>query len=508
MVPSTLGTVSESSEPVGHGWRPRRAPNPERPQDIFVSSPFARLARVHAFSVAGDALIAVALANSLFFSIDPQAARWRVALYLLLTMAPFAVVSPLIGPAIDRAGGGRKWMVMGSAALRVLICIVMVGNLDSLWLFPEAFAILVLGKGYQVAKSAIVPTTVRTDAELVEANSKLSLISGLAGVIAVPPGLLLAKLGGSEWVIGLAAMVFTVAAMAATRLPDTPVATEPADEAERQELHSMGIHLASGAMGVLRGVVGFLAFLLAFELRRNDDPTWHFGIIVAFSAAGGLLGAALSPRIRRSTDEEDMLIGALGAAVLASLLAAWIGGLWGMAFIALALGITAGAAKLSFDSIVQRDAPDANRGRMFARFETRFQIYWVLGAFIPVVLPIPARVGELLVAFAAAFALVTYVVGRRSVREQASRPESSRRRRREPQAPASVSSSLKAWVQHLRSRRRAKGERSDAPGPADAPSAADDPAADPAASPVPGLDPVPPATRRSHRRVGGRSSRT
>ena len=227
MVPSTLGTVSESSEPVGHGWRPRRAPNPERPQDIFVSSPFARLARVHAFSVAGDALIAVALANSLFFSIDPQAARWRVALYLLLTMAPFAVVSPLIGPAIDRAGGGRKWMVMGSAALRVLICIVMVGNLDSLWLFPEAFAILVLGKGYQVAKSAIVPTTVRTDAELVEANSKLSLISGLAGVIAVPPGLLLAKLGGSEWVIGLAAMVFTVAAMAPDRSPASFIAPKP-----------------------------------------------------------------------------------------------------------------------------------------------------------------------------------------------------------------------------------------------------------------------------------------
>lgn len=470
-----------------------------------MSSPFARLARVHAFSVAGDALIAVALANSLFFSIDPQAARWRVALYLLLTMAPFAVVSPLIGPAIDRAGGGRKWMVMGSAALRVVICIVMVGNLDSLWLFPEAFLILVLGKGYQVAKSAIVPTTVRTDAELVEANSKLSLISGLAGVIAVPPGLLLAKLGGSEWVIGLAAMVFTVAAMAATRLPNTPVAPEPADEAERTELHSMGIHLASGAMGLLRGVVGFLAFLLAFELRRHDDPTWHFGVIVAFSAAGGLLGAALSPRIRRTTDEEDMLIGALGATVAASLLAAWVGGLWGMAFIALGLGITAGAAKLSFDSIVQRDAPDANRGRMFARFETRFQIYWVLGAFLPVVLPIPARLGELMVAVAAAFALASYVIGRRSVREQASRSASSRRRRREPQAPASVSTSLKAWVQHLRARRRAKGDDRSVPQADGDPPATN--GTSPDAAPVPGRDPVPPTSRRSHRRVGGRSSR-
>ena len=467
--------MSESTGASGNGWRPARTPPAERPQDKFVSSPFARLARVHAFSVAGDALIALALANSLFFSIDPTAARWRIALYLLLTMAPFAVVSPLIGPAIDRARSGRKWMIMGSAALRVVICIFMVGDLDSLLLFPEAFAILVLGKGYQVAKSALVPTTVRTDAELVEANSKLSLISGLSGVVAVIPGLLLLRLGGSEWVVGLAAMVFTVAAMASSRLPNTPVAPEPRTEAERAELHSMGIQLASGAMGLLRGVVGFLAFLLAFELRRNDDPTWHFGIIVAASAAGGLMGAALSPRIRRTTGEEDMLIGALSATVGASLLAAWVGGLWGMSFIALAIGITAGAAKLSFDSIVQRDAPDANRGRMFARFETRFQVYWVIGAFLPVVLPIPARLGELMVAIAAAFALASYVLGRRSMRDQAERP-AGRRRRREPQAPASVTTSVKAWVAHRRAAKRREAEGDAPPEPVDPLAPLDEPA--------------------------------
>lgn len=433
-----------------------RKPHPDHPHEAFISSPFARLARVHAFSVAGDALIAVALANSLFFSIDPTQARWKVALYLVLTMAPFAVVSPLIGPAIDRAKSGRKWMVVGSAGLRVVICIFMVGDLDSLLLFPEAFAILVLGKGYQVAKSAIVPTTVRTDAELVEANSKLSLISGLAGFAAVVPGLILLKLGGSEWVIGLAAMVFTVAALAATRLPATPIAVEPVNEAERSELHSTGIQLAAGGMGLLRGVVGFLAFLLAFELRRNDDPTWHFGVIVAASAVGGLIGAGLAPRIRQTTVEEDMLIGSLGFTVVVALLAAWAGGLTGYAVIALAVGLTAGTAKLAFDSIVQRDAPDANRGRTFARFETKFQIIWVLGAFIPVLLPIPARLGLLMVAVVAAFAAASYLVGRRAAREQASRPAS--RRGREPQPPASVLSSVRGAIGHHRAVRKARAE--------------------------------------------------
>ncbi len=139
----------------------------------FVVSPFVRLSRVHGLSAAGDAMIAVALAGSLFFSIDPSAARWRVGLYLGLTIAPFALVSPLIGPALDRARGGRRMMMVLMNAARVVVALLMVTNLDSLLLFPLAFSILVLQKGYSIAKAAIVPTTVKSHSELVE---KLSLI--------------------------------------------------------------------------------------------------------------------------------------------------------------------------------------------------------------------------------------------------------------------------------------------------------------------------------------------
>ena len=69
--------------------------------------------------------------------------------------------------------------------------------------------------------------------------------------------------------------------------------------------------------------------------------------------------------------------------------------------------------KLAFDSLVQRDAPDANHGRTFARFEARFQVAWVVGAFLPVALPIPARLGSLLVAAGIGFALGSFIVGRR-----------------------------------------------------------------------------------------------
>jgi len=77
--------------------------------DLFDQrSPFGRLALTHVLMTAGDTLFAVSLAGSLFFSISPTAAKDKVLLYLLLTMGPFAVVAPALGPLIDRSRGARR----------------------------------------------------------------------------------------------------------------------------------------------------------------------------------------------------------------------------------------------------------------------------------------------------------------------------------------------------------------------------------------------------------------
>lgn len=420
----------------GPGWNVFAGPGgpPERSADHFVASPFTRLARVHATQVAGDALIAIALANSLFFSIPTGEARGQVALYLVLTMAPFAVVAPLIGPAIDRAANGRRLMVIGMCASRVLVGLLMIWNLDDLLLFPAALLMLVLGKGYGIAKSAIVPTTVSTDQELVEANSKLSIITGLSGVVAGVPGVILGWIGGPEWIVGFAIVVFGLSTVLAFALPVAAVAAEPAGEAEEAELRSRGIFLAASSMGLMRGIVGFLLFLLAFALRAS--PTWELGAAVVASVAGSFVGSVLAPRVRRTTQEEDILVGSLLIATVVALLAAWAGGLAAAVLLTFAVGFSANTAKLAFDSIVQRDAPDADRGRSFAQFETRFQIFWVVGAFLPVIIPIPARLGFLIVALVAGFAAVTYWIGRRDA--AAGRPPRSVRgpsRRGDPPAP-------------------------------------------------------------------------
>ncbi|HUF34040.1 MAG TPA: MFS transporter [Acidimicrobiales bacterium] len=398
-----------SGPPPPEGWRPL-APSPT--PGATATAPFARLARAHAFSSAGDTLIAMALAGSLFFSISPDAARTRVALYLVLTMAPFAVVAPLIGPWIDRKEGGRRSMVVLSAAIRAVLCLVMADSLDSLLLFPLAFAVLVLGKGYQVARVSLVPGLVRDESELVEANSKLTLISGIVGFIAAIPGVVLLQLG-SPWVLLLAALVFCAGTVAATRIPPTAVAPEVAGPEERAELRSAGILLAASAMAVLRGVVGFLAFFAAFYLRGDDAPAWWFGVVLGASAVGALLGASVAPFVRRHIREERILLSMLALVSFGALLALNTSGRESVALLAGLVGVAASAGKLSFDSIVQRDAPDANQGRSFARFETRFQLVWVAGAFLPVVIPLPLGVGYTGMAVTTAVAAFLYATGRK-----------------------------------------------------------------------------------------------
>src|SRR4051812_38164670 len=103
------------------GWRPlsKPAPSPDELARHFAVSPFARLARTHGALAAGDTAVAIALAGSLFFDVDPTSARWKVALYLLLTVMPFTLVAPFVGPVLDRTLGGRRFVVIANAMLRV-----------------------------------------------------------------------------------------------------------------------------------------------------------------------------------------------------------------------------------------------------------------------------------------------------------------------------------------------------------------------------------------------------
>ena len=394
--------------------------NPMQDPRTMGLSPFGRLAVAHAVSMIGDACVTVALAGTLFFNISPGAARPKVLLYLLLTVAPFALVAPVIGPLLDRSRGGRRTLMSAGCFGRAGLCVLMAGNVNTLLLFPLAFGVLVLAKGHQVAKSALVPAMVPDEAALVTANSRLALISIAAGAIGGIPAAVVLKLTGADWVLVCAAIAFTVAGFLALRVPRGDRGATPETPEERAELHAPSIVLAGTAMALLRAGVGFLTFLVAFGLKAGKEPTWFFGAVLAVSAVGGFIGNVLAPFLRRRIREEWILVGSLLAPALVALWAARTGGRWAYLFTAIFVAAGAAAGKVAFDSLLQRDGPDDLRGRAFARFETRFQLVWVLGALIPVALfdVMDARVGFFVLAIMLGFGGVSYVIGLRAARDR------------------------------------------------------------------------------------------
>jgi hypothetical protein len=283
----------------------------------------------------------------------------------------------------------------------------------------------VCSKAYAITKSALVPTTVVNDEELVEANSKLQLLGVAVGMVGGLPAVGILKLFDAAWVLRMAAVVLIAAGIAGMRIEKAPADKLPGPPEQRSELHTAGIVLAASAMGLLRATVGFLTFLVAFGFRHEHAPSWWFGIVLMASMAGTLVGAAIAPLVRTKIREENILLGSLGMMTVVGIMASWGGDVrvWS-AVTAGAMGTAAAAGKLAFDSLVQRDAPDAARGRTFARFETRFQLSWVAGSFLPVVARIPIRPGVSVIASVLGFAAFTYMAGRRTMRQKHSHPPS------------------------------------------------------------------------------------
>ncbi len=352
--------------------------------------------------------MALALADSLFLSISPDAARSKVILFLAVSMAPFAVVAPLVGPFIDRMRGGQRMVVLIAGVLRALVLVGMANTLDSLTLFPLAFAALILSKTYAIAKSSLVPTTISNVDGLVEANSKLGQIAGITGfVVAVPAALL--QLISTQATLGFGVLAFLFAALNAYRLPKLVVASTPAGELETEELHSPSVVTAAMAMRILRGVVGFMFFHLAFWLRREIAGTAWFGLAIALSGLATLGANFMGPRLRRRLRVEMMLFTALVAIGLAGLAAAWSGRITAGILLAALVNAAAAIGRLAFEATVQSGAPDANRGRAFARFETQNQMAWVAGGLIPVVFTPSGWVGFAIVGVAGVAGAVMYV---------------------------------------------------------------------------------------------------
>ncbi|GAA4609235.1 MFS transporter [Actinoallomurus liliacearum] len=406
------------------------------------------LIELNALNSAGDALIAVALAGTMFFNLDVQQARGQVALYLLVTMAPFALVAPLIGPVLDHMRHARRIAIAGTMLARGLLCWGMAGAVlhkDPVTLMPAAFGALVLSKAFGVSRNAVTPRVLPPGLALVTANARASFTGLVAASIMAPLGAGLVAVANAGWALRAATVLFMVGAISAMRLPshvDTPeadVAQARSEEGEAtggaeertdgrgrwRTLLRVGPVVAEAmlANAALRAFSGFLILYLAFLLRTKGfvdavSPNIALGMLAAAAGAGGLAGTGLGALVKARAPRAIVFGTLLAATVTAAVCAAFFGLIAALvvAFVG-ALGQSLG--KLGLDAIVQREVGEEIRSSTFAVTETVHQLVWVVGGLTGLGMSIVAANGHIalaVVAGALALSLVTLAAPRRSRR--------------------------------------------------------------------------------------------
>jgi MFS family permease len=363
-----------------------------------------RLFDLHASSIAGDTLIAVGLAGTIFFAVPIGEARANVALYLLVTMVPFALLAPLIGPLLDHVRHGRRYALAATMLGRAMLAWLLADHMDNIALYPAAFGVLVLSRAYGVARAAAVPRLLPRRLGLSQANARGSVYGTLAGAVVVPLGIA-AFWFGPQWPLRVAAVIFLVGMVIALRLPaladsDPPEAPPRVFQLTVLRWSHMRIRVLTGRLvtatligGLIhRALYGFLLIFLAFTIREPGQlPTSLAGMELGEGAALGLISASLVVgtfvavavgsrlRIHRPVTVQA---GGLIVVTVVAVLTTWQFTLAMTALLCLTAAISSGFAKLAVDSSIQERLHERLRATAFAHSETLLMLAFVAGSAI------------------------------------------------------------------------------------------------------------------------------
>jgi MFS family permease len=406
----------------------------------------------------GDAFVVIALAGTLFFSSTAEQARGRAAFALIVTIAPYAILAPLVGPMLDRVRRGNKYILIGTLLARGLLCWGMAGAVqhnDVVTLLPAALGVLVLQKAYAVTKSAVTPRLLPPGITLVSANSRFNLASLLSTSVGAGLALGIDKVlgdhsGGAAWVLRLATVIYLASMVLGLRLPDRvdeqptveqpeatangaaaepgPIPTRPytvpgttsAPARRPFAIPKLGPAVieamqANATVRVFYGfMISFLAFILRTEKFGHVSDKIALGGLAAVIAIGGILGTGIGSALRSRAPQLLIFVVLVGS-MLVTIVGALMFGLPAVLIVALAATIAQTLVKASLDSILQREIPEERRSSAFSFSETVHQLALVIGGLIGLALSLTnsGLTGLTVAAVGLAFALCALLLSRR-----------------------------------------------------------------------------------------------
>ncbi len=416
----------------------------------------SRLVELHFSSTVGDTIMTLSLAGTMFFAAPTQQARGQVALFLLLTMVPFALMAPFVGPVLDRFRYGRRWAIGATMALRAFLCWVLAEGIDnnSTWLYPAALGCLVSSRAYQVTRASAVPRLLPDEYTLVSANSRVSMAGVIGAVLGGIAGMAFSRFGAA-WSLRLAFAVFVFSTIQSIRLPaaiDSTAGEEGLEDVNAPDADQMNpnpggpptrpIPVGAGGTGDAGGPIGrdtmmlrmrrrvasmpwpvmhalwstagtriltgfeimFLAFLTREHPIDNLRTEVVLGLVAAGAGVGNALGSAMGGFVRGHSPERIAALVLILSIVTCGLTAVFYS-LWTLIAVGFVNGFAAQVAKLCLDALVQRDIPESVRTSVFAWSETQLQVMWVIGGGLGISLPLIPTLGFWVVAVALAITL-------------------------------------------------------------------------------------------------------
>jgi MFS family permease len=382
----------------------------------------------------GDGLFQAGLAGAVLFNPERQADPAAIAAGFAVLLLPYSVVGPFAGALLDRWDRRRVLVAANLVrAMFVLFTAVAVGaGLDGVALYASALMVTGVSRFVGSGLSASLPHVVPSG-NLVEANALAATLGALTAVVGAGcavglRGLLGAGDGGSAWTTSFAVIGSVAAALLAARFRRGVLGPDQVDEPSRTVTAVAlglvdGARAAWGAPTVRANLVALLAHRAAFGasllitllLMRyafTDSGPFKAGMaglgeVAVAGGAGILLAGLMTDRVvdvlgRRGTVSAALVFAAaaqlgLGLPMVlpAILLAAF--------FITLAGQVI----KLCVDAAVQSDIGDEVRGRVFALYDTLFNVTQVAAvATAAAVVPMDGRSPGLIVT-----ATVVYLLG-------------------------------------------------------------------------------------------------
>ena len=386
---------------------------------------FRRLLTVRVAIQGADGLLQVALASFVLFSPERQPDAASIAAVLAVTLLPFSVLGPFVSVTIDRYSRRQILLVgaLGEAFLSLALAAVVATGVRTGLAEVAVYGIVLLSisltRYLLAALSASLPHTIDADEYLV-ANAVVPTIGPAGVLVGAGVGTVLRLVLGRSMPDYLAnavlfvivAVAFVVAALLALRIgrralgPDATTRTVRAGEVLQglveavrhlRERRPAGLGLLIiGAHRVTYGVVTVATILVYrnyFHTVDDVEPAIaDLGILVAATAIGFVVAAALAPPLSARFGIRRVVVGCLVGSAVFQLVPGALYFRVPLLVAAFLLGLTAQVIKICVDTLVQAHVDDDVKGRAFVLYDMVFNVALVLAATIgALVLPADGR---------------------------------------------------------------------------------------------------------------------